>query len=168
MTPLSFWLPRFNGSAQFFAHANMQNREYMRKYFIWIRGCEKNGDTNPRSPVPGSNLGPGPPHSVVWGATDHTVILSGLGIRSFTHRSLLICSFLSNQISNCERLTQIAQDKWATGSESGRSLMSKERQWANRSGRSWQMSDRERFAQVAHQKWAKEQFLAKKSKISFF
>ena len=21
----------------------------------------------------GSNLGPGPPHSVVWGATDHTV-----------------------------------------------------------------------------------------------
>ena len=26
-------------------------------------------------PVPGSNLGPGPPHSVVWGATDHTIIL---------------------------------------------------------------------------------------------
>ena len=26
-------------------------------------------------PGPGSNLGPGPPHSVVWGAADHTVIL---------------------------------------------------------------------------------------------
>ena len=28
-----------------------------------------------RLPGPGSNLGPGPPHSVVWGAADHTVIL---------------------------------------------------------------------------------------------
>ena len=28
-----------------------------------------------RSPVPGSILGPGPPHSVIWGAADHTVIL---------------------------------------------------------------------------------------------
>ena len=28
-----------------------------------------------RPPVLGSNLGPGPPHSVVWGATDHTIIL---------------------------------------------------------------------------------------------
>ena len=28
-----------------------------------------------RSPIPGSNLDLGPPHSVVWGAADHTVIL---------------------------------------------------------------------------------------------
>ena len=29
-----------------------------------------------KSPVPGSNLGPGPPHSVLGGAADHTVRLS--------------------------------------------------------------------------------------------
>ena len=28
-----------------------------------------------KPPGPGSNLGPGPPHSVVGGAADHTVIL---------------------------------------------------------------------------------------------
>ena len=28
-----------------------------------------------RSPISGSNLGPGPPHNVVWGAADNTVIL---------------------------------------------------------------------------------------------
>ena len=46
----------------------------------------------------------------------------------------LIRSDRSNQMSDCERFTQ---DKWATVSESLRSLMSKER-----------------FAQVAHEKWA--------------
>ena len=57
-------------------------------------------------------------------------------------------------MSHCERFPQIAQNKWATVSESLRSLMSKERPWANRSGRSWQMSDSERFAQVSRDKWA--------------
>ena len=58
---------------------------------------------------------------------------SGLGIRSFAHHSfahlliLLICSFRSNQMSDCERFAQIAQDKWAT---------------------------RERITQVAQRKWA--------------
>ena len=67
-------------------------------------------------------------------------------------RSSLIRSFCSNQMSDCERFAQIAQDKWATVSESLRSLKTNERPWANRSGRSWQMSHRERFAQVAHDK----------------
>ena len=62
-------------------------------------------------------------------------------------------------MSNCERITQVAQDKWAIRSKSLRSLMTNER-------------PRERFAQVAHDKWAIEQFaqksLAKKSKILFF
>ena len=35
--------------------------------------------------------------------------LQGLGIRSFAH--LLIFSFHSNQMNDCERFTQIAQDK---------------------------------------------------------
>ena len=65
--------------------------------------------------------------------------------------NLLICSFRSNQMSNCEWFPQIAQDKWATVSKSLRSLISKEGPWANCS---WQMRDRDRFAQVAHQKWA--------------
>ena len=56
----------------------------------------------------------------------------GLGICSFAHRS--------NQMSDCERFAQIAQDKWATVS--------------NRSGRSEEMSDHERFAPVAQSKWA--------------
>ena len=93
--------------------------------------------------------------------TLENVIISGLGIRSFVHRSL----------------AHFKQNKWATVSkatvsESLRSLISKEQPWANRSGRSLQMSDHEQFAQVAHQKWANErfaqQFLAKKSKILFF
>ena len=55
---------------------------------------------------------------------------------------LLIRSFCSNQMSNCERFTHIAQDKWADVSESLRSLKTNEWPWANRSGRSWQMSNR--------------------------
>ena len=70
----------------------------------------------------------------------------------------LICSYRSNQMRDCERFTQIAQDKWATVSKLLRSLMSKERLWGNSSGHSWQMSGSERFAQVAHVKWANEQF----------
>ena len=47
---------------------------------------------------------------------------------------LLILSFRSNQMSDCERFAQIAQDKWATVSESLRSLKTNERPWAIRSG----------------------------------
>ena len=39
---------------------------------------------------------------------------------------LLIHSFRSNQMSDCERFTQMAQDKWATMSESLRSLTKNE------------------------------------------
>ena len=42
-------------------------------------------------------------------------------IRSFAHSlitHLLICSFRSNQMSDCERFAQIVQDKWATVIES--------------------------------------------------
>ena len=73
----------------------------------------------------------------------------------------LICSFWPKQMSNCERFAQIAQDKWATVSESLRSLKTNEQSWANRSGRSCQMSNREQFTQVAHDKWANEPFAQK-------
>ena len=72
---------------------------------------------------------------------------------------------------DCERFTQIAQDKWATVSKSLRSLRGNEGEGANRSGCSRQMSDCERFAQVPQRKWANERFsqkiLGKKSKILF-
>ena len=74
---------------------------------------------------------------------DELHIDAGMGIRSFC----------SNQISNCERVAQIAQDKWATGSKSLRSLRGNEWPWANRSGHSEEMSDRARIAQVAQDKW---------------
>ena len=74
---------------------------------------------------------------------------------------LLIRSFRSNQMSNYERFTQIAQDKWATVSELLRSLKTNEQPWANPSGRSWQMSDREQFAQGAHDKCTNEWFAQK-------
>ena len=64
----------------------------------------------------------------------------------------LICSDRSNQqMSDCERFAQIAQDKWATVSESLRLLMSKER-----------------FAQVAHEKLVTEWFAEKISLKSYF
>ena len=44
---------------------------------------QKNVYPASRSPIPGSNLGPGgPPHSLVWGAADHTVILYTLSIKT--------------------------------------------------------------------------------------
>ena len=55
-------------------------------------------------------------------------------------RNSLICSF---------RLI-----KWATVSDSLRSLKTNERLWANRSGHSYQKSDHEQIAQVTHDKWA--------------
>ena len=61
-------------------------------------------------------------------------------------------------MSDCEQFAQIAQEKWATMSESLRLLK--------------KMSYCEQFAQVAQDKWANEQFaqkmLSKKSKILFF
>ena len=80
-------------------------------------------------------------------------------------RSSLIRSDRWNQMSNFDQFAQIAKDKWATVSESLRLLKSKERPWANRSGRSWQMSDREQFAQVAHDKWANCSFFLSESLI---
>ena len=83
----------------------------------------------------------------------------GLGIRS-------------NQMSHCERFPQIAQDKWATMSESLRLLRGNERLWAIRSGRSEEMSDvseslisftkNERMSDSLKKVWLK------KSKILFY
>ena len=74
-----------------------------------------------------------------------------------------------NQMSNCERFAQIAQDKWTTLSKSLRSLRGNEPPWANHSGRWRQMSNLEQFAQVAHDKWANERFAQKNfNKIVFF
>ena len=56
---------------------------------------------------------------------------------------LLIRSFCSNQMS-----------KWATKSDSLRSLKTNEWPWANHSGHSEEMSDCEQIAQVAQEKWA--------------
>ena len=52
----------------------------------------------------------------------------------------LIRSFHSNQMSDCEWIAQVTQDKWATVSESLRLLMTNQGPWANRSGRSPKMS----------------------------
>ena len=74
---------------------------------------------------------------------------SRLGIRSSR----------SGQISECERFAQVAQDKWATVSESLRSLMTNEGMWAIRSGCSGQMSELLGFLSkslmfsFAHKKW---------------
>ena len=90
-------------------------------------------------------------------------LFSGLGIHSFAYllislkpneRLWAIRSDRSNQMSDCERFAQIAQNKWATMSESLRSLRGNEPPWANCSGRSRQMSKHEQFAQVAQRKWA--------------
>ena len=91
---------------------------------------------------------------ILW----HTPFKNGQGWE-FAH--LIIHSFRSNQMSDYERFAQIAQDKWATVSESLRSLETNEWPWANPSGHSRQMSHCERFAQVAHDKWANEGFSQK-------
>ena len=64
---------------------------------------------------------------------------------------LLIQSFLVSDVSKslrsltkneqCERIAQVTHQKWATMSESLRSLRVNERLWANRSGRSPKMSE---------------------------
>ena len=80
-----------------------------------------------------------------------------MGIRSFAHlliAHLLIHSKLIILMSDCERFAQIAQDKWGTVSKSLRTLMTKERPWAIRSGCSWSKS-----------KWANRSFIWSKSLI---
>ena len=67
-----------------------------------------------------------------------------------------IHSDCSWQMSNHERIAQVAQFKMSNVSESLISLTKNERPWAIRSGCSEEMSDRERIAQVAHQKLANE------------
>ena len=92
--------------------------------------------------------------------------VSGLGIRSFAHFAQIKWAPVSNslrsltnerlwanrsgrseEMSDSERIAQVAQDKWATLSDSLRSLKKRQRKWAN-----------ERFAQKN---------LPKKSKILF-
>ena len=61
------------------------------------------------------------------------------------------CSGHSQKLRDCERIAQVAQvalDKWATLSESLRSLMTNQWPWVIHSG--------------AHDKWFAQQFLAKK------
>ena len=72
---------------------------------------------------------------------DYPHYKSGLGIRSFTHSliaHLLIahCSFAHCSFTH----PSFAQIKWATVSESLRSLMTNEQLWAICSGHSWKMS----------------------------
>ena len=65
----------------------------------------------------------------------------------------LIPSFRTNQMSDCERFAQIAQDKWETVSALLRSLRGNERSWTNRSGRSPKMSkwvNESFFERIAH------------------
>ena len=80
-------------------------------------------------------------HGCSFLVSDLSDLLTSLIFSRFGN--LLICSF-----------AQIAQIKWATVSDSLRSLRTNERLWANRSGRSCQKSDWEWIAQVAHDKWS--------------
>ena len=131
--------------------------------FIQSRECREREHYN--LPV----FPPGGPQHLCW--------ISGLGIHSFADRSfahLLIAHLLislkwnkrlwaihsdrSIQISDSERIAQVAQRKWATVSDSLRSLRGNERC--------------ERIAHFTHQKWANEWFAQKiwlkKSKILFY
>ena len=73
-------------------------------------------------------------------------------LKKWANRSFsLISSFLVSDVSEslislksnerCERIAQVAHQKWATMSDSLRSLRGNERSWANRSGRSPKMSE---------------------------
>ena len=98
----------------------------------------------------------------------------------------VIRSGRSGQMSDCERISQVAHDKWANMSDSLRSLRRNVRSWANRSGCSVKMSkwtNRSLFEQIAHSltflaknerseiRWANSQhcilftFLAKKERF---
>ena len=85
----------------------------------------------------------------------YTVLYSRHDICLFVRAgNSLFRTFRSNQMSNCDRFTQIAQDKWVTMSKLLRLVRGNEQPWANPSGRSRQMSDCERISQVVQDKWA--------------
>ena len=80
---------------------------------------------------------------VTWVICSHQSFLAGLGICSFAHslrllksneRLWVIRSDRSGQMSDCEQIAQVAHVKRATGSESLRSLMTNDQQWAIHSG----------------------------------
>ena len=108
-----------------------------------------------------------------------------LNIRKTYQKNILVKFFWANHLFFVSKIAiclfaHFVQIKWATVSDSLRSLKTNEQLWANRSGRSYQKRDRE---QIAHDKWGTgtvllrsltknerfaQQFLAKKSKILFF
>ena len=95
--------------------------------------------TPPPPPSPHSHL---PPHlHTPFSPHLLTIPISRAG--NWLICSLLICSF-----------AHFAQIKWATVSDSLRSLKTNERPWANPSGHLEEMSDCERITQVAQRKWA--------------
>ena len=64
-----------------------------------------------------------------------------VNLKKITAGNSLICSFRSNQMSDCERFAQITQDKLATVKELLRLLRGNEQPWAILSGRSEEMSE---------------------------
>ena len=85
-------------------------------------------------------------HSLIAHSLIAHLLICSLLICSFAHllKSLrsneqlwAICSDCSGQVSNCEQIAKVAQDKWATVRESLRLLMTKEQPWVICSGRSW-------------------------------
>ena len=91
--------------------------QYLLKSVKWRCGGSLSAHQTSGADVMGSNQG--------WDLLIRSLLIRSLLIRSFAH--LLICSNRSDQMSDCERFAQIAQDKRATVSESLRLLMSKER-----------------------------------------
>ena len=79
----------------------------------------------------------------MYGSDIQNLFLFGSRAGNSLIRSSLICSF-----------THFAKIKWATESDSLRSLKTNEWPWANRSGRSEEMSDCDWIDQVAQDKWA--------------
>ena len=77
-------------------------------------------------------------------------ILKNTGVRSTSEKGRAGNSLIHSSL--IRSIAQIAQIKWATVSDSLRSLRTNERLWANRSCRSWQKSNHERIAQVAYDK----------------
>ena len=67
----------------------------------------------------------------------HSLIAHSLILLKSIERLWEICSDRSRQMSDCERIAQVSQGKWATVSKSLRSLMTNEQLWATPSGRSW-------------------------------
>ena len=77
-------------------------------------------------------------------------ILAGLGIRSFAHCSMLMCS-----------CAHFAQDKWVTVSKLLRSFRGNEQSWAICSGRSEEMRNLSELLISLMKKWANERLAQK-------